>query len=98
MDQGPTKRQKTAEDVLKPLSDDQIKAKNEEYATAAPYPHVVLRPAVDDATLKNARREAIHELRADYKETDLFKVYQVPHDLGTIERTARTSRTRRLLS
>ena len=36
MDQGPTKRQKTAEDVLKPLGDDQIKSKNEEYATAAP--------------------------------------------------------------
>ena len=88
MDQGPTKRQKTADAVLQPLGDDQIKAKHAEYTAAAPYPHVVLRPAVDDATLKNARREAIHELRADYKETDLFKVYQVPHDLGTIERTA----------
>ena len=44
--------------------------------------------AVDDATLKNARREAIHELRADYKETDLFKVYQVPQDLGKIEMQA----------
>jgi Rps23 Pro-64 3,4-dihydroxylase Tpa1-like proline 4-hydroxylase len=88
MDQGPTKRQKTAEAVLQPLGDDQIKAKQSEYATATPYPHVVLRPAIDDATLKSARREAIHELRADYKETDLFKVYQVPHDLGTIERTA----------
>ena len=88
MDQGPTKRQKTAEAVLRPLGDDQIKAKQSEYATATPYPHVVLSPAIDDATLKSARREAIHELRADYKETDLFKVYQVPHDLGTIERTA----------
>ena len=77
-----------ADAVLQPLGDDQIKAKQSEYATATPYPHVVLRPAIDDATLKSARREAIHELRADYKETDLFKVYQVPHDLGTIERTA----------
>ena len=84
MDQGPTKRQKTADAVLQPLGDDQIKAKQSEYTTATPYPHVVLRPAIDDATLKSARREAIHELRADYKETDLFKVYQVPHDLGTI--------------
>jgi len=88
MEHPPPKRQKTADAVLQPLGDDQIKAKQSEYATATPYPHVVLSPAIDDATLKSARREAIHELRADYKETDLFKVYQVPHDLGTIERTA----------
>jgi len=81
------KRQKTS-DVLQPLSDAHIRAKQAEYKAATPYPHVVLAPFVDDATLKSARREAIHELRADYKETDLFKVYQVPHDLGTIEQTA----------
>ena len=39
-------------------------------------------------TPAHRRREAVHELRADYKETDLFKVYQVPQDLGTIERAA----------
>ena len=38
--------------------------------------------------LRQARREAITERKADYKETDLFKVYQVPQDLGTIEASA----------
>ena len=60
----------------------------EAYAAAAPFPHVVLEPVAVEESLRRARVEAITELKADYKETDLFKVYQVPQDLGTIEATA----------
>ena len=58
------------------------------YDAAKPFRHVVVRPLCDDELLKRARREAIDELKADYKETDLFKVYQVPQDLGKIEMQA----------
>ena len=58
------------------------------YEAATPFPHVVVENLGLEAPMERARLEAIGELKADYKETDLFKVYQVPQDLGTIERTA----------
>ncbi|KAJ1449292.1 Oxoglutarate and iron-dependent oxygenase degradation C-term-domain-containing protein [Pelagophyceae sp. CCMP2097] len=58
------------------------------YLAATPYAHVVIKPLADEALLERARREAIEGLRCEYKETDLFKLYQVPHDLSCIEKTA----------
>jgi hypothetical protein len=47
-----------------------------EVAAAAPYPHGVLRGLCDDAFLRRVREEAIDNLPATFKETDLFKMYQ----------------------
>ncbi|KAJ8598384.1 hypothetical protein CTAYLR_002989 [Chrysophaeum taylorii] len=55
------------------------------YESARPFSHVVLRDVFNDRALRLAKKEAIEGLRADFKETDLFKVYQVPTDLGQIK-------------
>jgi hypothetical protein len=47
-----------------------------EVANAAPYPHGVLTGLCDDAFLRRVREEAIDNLPATFKETDLFKMYQ----------------------
>ena len=47
-----------------------------EVAAAAPYPHGVLRGLCDNAFLRRVREEAIDNLPATFKETDLFKMYQ----------------------
>ena len=41
-----------------------------------------------DARLADVRRECVSELKATFKETDLFKVFQVPHDLSALEDSA----------
>jgi Rps23 Pro-64 3,4-dihydroxylase Tpa1-like proline 4-hydroxylase len=58
------------------------------YGASTPYLHAVVAPLADDAHLRRVRRECIDELRATFKETDLFKVFQVPQDLGAIETSA----------
>uniref|UniRef100_A0A7S0D2P2 Fe2OG dioxygenase domain-containing protein n=1 Tax=Amorphochlora amoebiformis TaxID=1561963 RepID=A0A7S0D2P2_9EUKA len=54
------------------------------YQAARPFPHVVLRQLFNQDFLKEARDEAIRHLVAQPKETDLFKVFQVPEDLSCI--------------
>ena len=46
------------------------------YQEAQPYPHVVLSGLCEEARARALEEEAKTRLRADYKETDLFKVYQ----------------------
>ena len=41
-----------------------------------PFPHVVMKNVYDAAALRRVREEIIQYLKADYKETDIFKVYQ----------------------
>lgn len=53
------------------------------YAAAAPFPHVVVEGLCDPARAKLVEQEARTSLRADFKETDLFKVYQTP-DLANL--------------
>jgi hypothetical protein len=53
------------------------------YAASAPYPHVSVPDLCDDARARAVFAEARSSLRADYKETDLFKVYQTP-DLANL--------------
>ncbi len=59
-----------------------------EYAASGPYAHAVLSPLALDARLADVRRECVSELKATFKETDLFKVFQVPHDLSALEDSA----------
>lgn len=65
-------------------SDVDVGALQSRYSSAAPFPHVVLSPLFEDDAMQDAKQEAIKGLRADYKETDLFKVFQVPQDLGQL--------------
>mmetsp|Transcript_11634 Transcript_11634/g.29619 ORF Transcript_11634/g.29619 Transcript_11634/m.29619 type:complete len:580 (+) Transcript_11634:194-1933(+) len=52
-----------------------IRAK-EEFQTSEPYPHFVLNDVVDQTRLRAVRDEIIHNLKATFKETDIYKVLQ----------------------
>lgn len=60
----------------------------EEYKRATPYTHASLRGLCDEAHLSAAKEEIVQHLRASFKETDLFKVLQVPLDLACLEESA----------
>jgi hypothetical protein len=53
------------------------------YQAAQPFPHVVIDGLCQDARARAIEHEARTGLRADFKETDLFKVYQTP-DLANL--------------
>lgn len=46
------------------------------YETAQPYPHASLEPLCDATFMGRVKEEITRNLRADFKETDLFKLYQ----------------------
>ena len=78
--QGARKKAKIAKDAytLSPLSfsnekRDQLHAA---FASAQPFPHLALSHLCDEGFLKSVREEVINGLKADYKETDIFKVLQ----------------------
>ena len=54
------------------------------YDASSPFPHVELPGLCEDDRARAILDEALNGLRADYKETDLFKVYQTG-DLATVE-------------
>jgi Rps23 Pro-64 3,4-dihydroxylase Tpa1-like proline 4-hydroxylase len=58
------------------------------YATALPYTHIALSEVFSEGLLEAVQNEVINNLRATFKETDLFKVYQVPQDIGSLETSA----------
>ena len=68
---------------LAPLSysAEERKTLRSSFATAKPFPHLTVSDLCDDAFLRTVRDEVIAHLKADYKETDIFKVLQT----GTIE-------------
>jgi Rps23 Pro-64 3,4-dihydroxylase Tpa1-like proline 4-hydroxylase len=53
------------------------------YATALPWPHVVVDSLCRPDVMRVIRDEIL-ELEATYKETDIFKVYQVSQDLRSL--------------
>ncbi|GAX82106.1 hypothetical protein CEUSTIGMA_g9534.t1 [Chlamydomonas eustigma] len=55
----------------------------EEFTSAQPYTHCVLRDVFNAEDLRLAREEIINNVHATYKETDLFKVFQTG-DLGNL--------------
>ncbi|KAG8470349.1 hypothetical protein KFE25_008770 [Diacronema lutheri] len=59
-----------------------------EYARSTPYTHSSIRGLCDEAHLAAAKEEIVRNLRATFKETDLFKVLQVPLDLACLEQSA----------
>lgn len=79
------KRSKSSIDIVRQDVYSMAKALQQEYLSQGPFPHVVVRDLFQVEALRRAKRDAIEGLRADFKETDLFKVYQVPHDLARLE-------------
>lgn len=59
-----------------------------EYEQSTPYTHASIRNLCDEAHLAAAKEEIVQHLRANFKETDLFKVLQVPLDLACLEESA----------
>eukprot|EP01045_Picozoa_sp_COSAG04_P006455 COSAG04_NODE_317_length_16987_cov_33.718025_13_plen_611_part_00 len=86
----PAKRQRADEEALgSPLSPALLAdggAVRERYHAAAPYQHAVLEPLCDVARMRLIKEEVTRHLRADFKETDLFKLYQTL-DLANLSRT-----------
>ncbi|EFJ40470.1 hypothetical protein VOLCADRAFT_108132 [Volvox carteri f. nagariensis] len=56
----------------------------EQYQSAAPYNHCVMRDIFNADLLRQVRDEIINNINATYKETDLFKVFQTG-DLGNLD-------------
>lgn len=82
------KRRKLTEPLGSPLSEHIFErhvrdSLREEYSSSTPYQHLVIRNLCDDARARAVFAEARGSLRADFKETDLFKVYQTP-DLANL--------------
>jgi hypothetical protein len=46
------------------------------HETSAPYRHVVIDELCNDSTMRLVHDEMVHNMRTNYKETDLFKLYQ----------------------
>lgn len=55
-----------------------------EYASGSPFPHVVVPELCRPERMQKIREE-IQELEATFKETDMFKVYQVRQDLCSVD-------------
>ena len=51
---------------------------------SVPYSHLHLKNVFDEKFLKNVQQEAITNLTAEFKESDLFKVFQTV-DLGNLD-------------
>lgn len=79
------KRRKSSTDIVRHDVYSMANALQQEYLSQGPFPHVVVRDLFQVEALRRAKRDAIEGLRADFKETDLFKVFQVPHDLARLE-------------
>ncbi|KAJ1616860.1 Oxoglutarate and iron-dependent oxygenase degradation C-term-domain-containing protein [Pavlovales sp. CCMP2436] len=60
----------------------------EDYARATPYPHACIRGLCEEEHLAAAKGEIVQHMKAHFKETDLFKVLQVPLDLACLEQSA----------
>lgn len=56
------------------------------YASSGPFPHVVFDPLCDVKTLREVREEIKTNVKCNYKETDLFKLYQTT-DLANVDAT-----------
>ena len=85
------KKKKAASKPSSPLSADLFSAERvaglkERYDGSSPFPHVELPDLCEEDRARAILQEAQTGLRADYKETDLFKVYQTG-DLATVEDT-----------
>ncbi|GMH35924.1 hypothetical protein BSKO_03792 [Bryopsis sp. KO-2023] len=53
-----------------------VKDLRERFHNAEPYKHVAIDGVCDDAKMKVVREQLISGLKADFKETDIFKVFQ----------------------
>lgn len=77
---------------LRPLAYtlDQRDALRTSFQSGDPFPHATVSDLCEEDFLRRAREEIITQLKADYKETDIFKVYQTgpqqsdPHCLRTV--------------
>ena len=58
------------------LSDKDIAAYKRQHDESQPYTHLVLNPLCDRDQMIKVQTEAKNNLSANFKETDLFKVYQ----------------------
>ena len=74
---------------LAPLSYsvEERKALRSTFVNAKPFPHLTVSDLCDDAFLRTVRDEIIEHLKADYKETDIFKVLQTGMIRSTDRRT-----------
>ena len=58
------------------LSEEILKAYKQQHDESTPYTHLVLDPLYDRELMIKVQAEAKNNLSANFKETDLFKVYQ----------------------
>jgi len=56
-----------------------------QYLASSPYPHVVVSNVADDARLRLVRDEIIENIRATFKETDIYKMFQTG-DLNNLDK------------
>jgi len=64
--------------VLHPtlFSEETIESLREQYVESVPYNHVVIKELCTDNVMRDVHEEAKNNLKANFKETDLFKVFQ----------------------
>lgn len=72
-----------SEGLLSPSAQDAVR---ERYATAQPYSYAVIERLCDAERMAAIKQEITRNLRADFKETDLFKLYQTM-DLANLSLT-----------
>jgi Rps23 Pro-64 3,4-dihydroxylase Tpa1-like proline 4-hydroxylase len=78
--------------LLAPAAQDAVR---ERYASALPYCHSVIEPLCDPERMALVKEEITRNLRADFKETDLFKLYQTI-DLANLSLTHSDQKVREL--
>ena len=81
-----SKRHKAENPLSEALyNDDSVAELKSLYVNNKPFPHVVLSPLCTEIGMKLIHDEVKNNLTADFKETDLFKVFQTG-ELGNIDR------------
>lgn len=66
------------------LSEESMKGLKSEYQLSSPYPHGVIKGLCQPDRLRAIREEIVTNVKATFKESDIFKVYQTP-DLANLD-------------
>lgn len=78
------------------LAKDSVKALRKSHDISDPYRHIVLKDVCTDERMRKIHEEITNNMKANFKETDLFKVFQTG-DLATLD-SAQQSAMPHLLS
>jgi Rps23 Pro-64 3,4-dihydroxylase Tpa1-like proline 4-hydroxylase len=74
------------------LGKNSVESLQKVYSRATPFPHIVLHDICDDTELRSVLDELKQNLKATFKETDLFKVFQTSDLSGFVPATSKTSK------